>query len=330
MSETSTWSRWLRILLPIVILSTVLAACSGSAAGNPSTVGAPIDTDGQAAGASAAPAVEAPAEAAGGEAGGGEAGGQLPGDDDAPLSAPLATDRKVVYTGSLELVVDDLAAALAKARTAVLAVGGYIGASEEHNDDTRAVATISYRIPAERWDATVESLRGIAARVVGGQTQAVEVGAQIVDLEARLRNLRASESVLVGIAEGTGRISDLLEVQARISEVRGEIERIDAQRAHLEDQAAYGTLVVTFGTEVVQVQQTARGWDPADDVDGATATLVGVGQTLVSGGIWFGIVWLPVLLVLVVVALVGRRAVRRFWPRGEPAGPLPGWGAGEG
>ena len=58
---------------------------------------------------------------------------------------------------------------------------------------------------------------------------------------------------------------------------------------------AYGTLVTTFGLEVVQVQEAAKGWDPADDVDGATATLIGAGQTLVSGSIWFAIVWLPLI-----------------------------------
>src|SRR3972149_3721167 len=36
---------------------------------------------------------------------------------------------------------------------AVAAVGGYVGASEESNADDRAVATITYRIPATRWEA---------------------------------------------------------------------------------------------------------------------------------------------------------------------------------
>ena len=69
---------------------------------------------------------------------------------------------------------------------------------------------------------------------------------------------------------------------------------------------AYGTLVTTFGLEVVQVQEAAKGWDPATDVDGATATLIGAGQTLVSGTIWFGIVWLPLLVAIGLIALVVR------------------------
>jgi hypothetical protein len=318
----------LRVLIPATLLVGAVALVlsvflGGQVSTVLSTVGAAIPED-----AAGAPR-EAPA--AGAEDGSGGTTGQLPDDGTPPLSAPLPDDRRVVYTGSLELVVDDLPAALARAKAAVLATGGYIGASQERDDGERAVATVTYRIPSTRWDDTVETLRGMASRIVGGETQATEVGDQIVDLEARLRNLRASETVLVGIAEGTGRITDLLEVQARISDVRGEIERLDAQRARLEDQASYGTLVATFGTEIVQVQETAKGWDPADDVDGAMATVIEAGQSIVSAAIWFGIVWLPVILALVLVALVLRWAARRFL-RGAATpggGPVPGWG-GEG
>ncbi|MFP5341727.1 MAG: DUF4349 domain-containing protein [Candidatus Limnocylindria bacterium] len=311
-------SGWLRILISITVASALVAGCAGSAALAPS-----VGEGGGQGAPSAAPAP--PVDEGVGRS-----------DDQPPLSAPLREDLKVVYTGSLELVVDDLAGALARARSAVLAVGGYVGASSERNDDQYSVATITYRIPAERWDETVDTLRGIASRVVGGETQATEVGSQIVDLEARLRNLRASEAVLVEIASGTGKVSDLLEVQARITEVRGEIERIDAQRAQLEDQVAYGTLVTTFGTEIAQVQQTAKDWDPAKDVDGATAALIEAGQVIVSGAIWFGIVWLPVILVLVALALLVRWTYRRIAPRFQrarptaPAGPVQGWGGGEG
>ena len=180
-----------------------------------------------------------------------------------PPSAPR-DDLKIVYTGSLQLVVDDLGGALAKAKAAVLATGGYIGASQESNDGDRSVATITYRIPATAGTTRSARLRGLATKVVAEQTQATEVGGQIVDLEARLRNLRASEASLQAIAQGTGKVSDLLEVEAQLTDVRGQIEQLDGQRAQLEDQVAYGTLVTTFGLEIVQVQETAAGWDPAD------------------------------------------------------------------
>ncbi len=302
----------LALLLPVIVLA--LAACGGSSA-----TAAPAYPQG----AASMPAQTAPPQ---------DAGNPLPpGDGSSPAPAAPLDDLKIVYTGSLDLVVGDLDGALAKGRTTVLATGGYIGASDERRDGDHDAAVITYRIPASRWEDALGSLRGLATKVVAEQTQATEVGGQIVDLEARLRNLRASEQVLVGIAEGTGKVSDLLEVQTRISDVRGQIEQLDGQRAALEDQVAYGTLVTTYGTEVAQVEEAKAGWDPATDVDGATATLIGALQAITSGAIWFGIVWLPAILLLVVILLVARWVYRRVapsLPSPGPGGPMAGWGGG--
>jgi hypothetical protein len=313
-------SHGLRFIL-LLVAAVMVAACAGSA-GTLAPVGGDTGQDAGRGGAQPAPATAAPAPAEGGGSGGlPEAQG---GNGNVP-SVPR-DDLKIVYTGSLQLVVADLEPALAKAKTAVLAAGGYIGASQESNDGDRPVATITYRIPASRWDDTIAALRGLATKVVSEQTQATEVGGQIVDLEARLRNLRASEASLQEIAKGAGKISDLLQVEAQLTDVRGQIEQLDGQRAQLEDQVAYGTLVTTFGLEVVAVQETAKGWDPAKDVDGATATLIGAGQALVSAAIWFGIVWLPLIVAFVIVALVVRWLFRRFLPAGPGrGGPIAGW-----
>jgi hypothetical protein len=149
-----------------------------------STVGSSISHSGGNAGSTAAPS-RASAGAAEAE------GGADPGDGP-PES--LRDQLKIVYTGSLQLVVTDLPAALASAKASVLATGGYVGASQESNNGERSVASITCRIPADRWDGAIDDLRGLADKVVAEQTQATEVGGQLVDLEARLRNLRASEA----------------------------------------------------------------------------------------------------------------------------------------
>ena len=202
------------LFLLVTLLGVIVAACGGSASSQiPSTVGAPIDTPygGEALpGASAAPSAAPAAEAPDGQ-------GVVPGQSGrVPLSAPR-DDLQIVYTGSLQLVVGDLASALAKGKAAVLATGGYIGASQESNDGDRSVATITYRIPATRWEDAIDDLRGLATKVVAEQTQATEVGGQIIDLEARITNLRASEASLQEIARGAGRIPDLLEVERQLT-----------------------------------------------------------------------------------------------------------------
>ena len=53
-----------------------------------------------------------------------------------------------------------------------------------------------------------------------------------------------------------------------------------------------------------------EGWDPASEIDQASATLVGLGQGLAGAGIWLLIVGLPVFLVVGMLALIGLLVVR--------------------
>ena len=211
-----------------------------------------------------------------------------------------------------------------KAQRAVGDLGGYIGASTRSIQDDHPVATVTYRVPVERWDDALVALRGLATEVLTEQTDAMEVTAQAVDLDARIKNLRATEAALQGVLEKAVKIPDILEVQAQLSTVREQIEVLVAQRTELGDRAALGTISVAYGVEVVAVTQATQSWDPAADVDSATATLVGILQGLASAGIWLAIVWLPVLAVLAIVvaivALVLRRSgvLRRPGRGGQP------------
>jgi hypothetical protein len=208
-------------------------------------------------------------------------------------------------------------------------MGGYIGASETSTVNDQPVAAITYRIPVERWEDALDLLRGLAGqstKVISEQTQAVEVTGAVVDLEARIRNLRASEAALQGIASKAVRVSDVLEVQAQLTTVRGEIEQLSAQLKELNDRAAYATLTASFATQVAAVEVAAKGWEPAQVVDEATASLVDILQALTTAGIWFAIVWLPILVGLGVIGLAAGIMLRRLGVIGrgrQQSGDLP-------
>jgi hypothetical protein len=129
-----------------------------------------------------------------------------------------------------------------------------------------------------------------------------------------------TEQALQAIMDQATVIKDVLTVQAELTVTRGRIEQLTAEQVHLEEQSAYSTLAVTFVLEPapVLVEQQA-GFDPATEVDAASASLVGILQTLATAGIWFGIVWLPVLGGLLLVGGVGFLVARRARSRVVPA-----------
>lgn len=231
----------------------------------------------------------------------------------------VVDDAKIVRTGTIDLQVTDVPVALTAARNGIRAMGGYIGASQTQSTGDSPIASVTYRIPVDRWEDALDLLRGLTGdggKVVSENTNAVEVTGAVVDLEARIKNLQASELALQGISARATRISDVLEVEGQLTNVRGQIEELSAQLKQLNDQASYATLTASFATPVVAVQAAAERWEPAKVVDEATASLVDILQGLTTAGIWFGIVWLPVLLVIGLITGVTIFILRRFGIRG--------------
>ena len=308
----------------LVIAIAVLVACGGaSSAGVLSTVGNAVDDPAYGGGQGAIPgASAAPSAASAPEQPGVEPG---PGDG---VGAPV-DDAKIVRTGSIDVEVKDLTTALRTARDGIRSMGGYIGASQTTGGNEQPFATVTYRVPVDRWEDALDLLRGLSGqttKILNEQTQAVEVTSAVVDLEARIKNLRSSEAALQAISARAGRVSDVLEVQSQLTTVRGEIEQLTAQLKDLNDRSAFATLTASLRVPVVAVQVSAERWEPARVVDRATASLVDILQSLTTAGIWFVIVWLPILLVLggltaLIVWVLRRIGVIR---RGtSPAGDLP-------
>lgn len=289
------------IVVAALISALVVAACAGAASIAPQAA----DSQRQPANGSAA----FPAASAGGF----EAG---------PSAAPAHQDalpdvNLIVRTGTMTVEVPAIDPALLRARTAIAGLGGYISASEQANDGDRTIASVTYRFPSARWEDALAAIRDLATKVVTAKTDSAEVTGQVIDLGARIDNLRATEQALQVIMAKATKISDILEVQNQLTQVQGQIEELSTQQAHLRDQASLATLTVLYQTPAVAVvKEVSKGWDPGAEFDRAVGQLLSVGQGLGTVGIWLAIVGLPIflatLLVLFVLATVGRRLYRRL------------------
>ena len=135
---------------------------------------------------------------------------------------------------------------------------------------------------------------------------------EVVDLEARIRNLETTERALQAIMDRATAIKDVLEVQAELTTVRGEIEQLVTRSADLREQAAMSTLTVTISAKPApgRCRQEAQ-FDAGTEVESATAQLVSILQGLAAAGIWFAIVWLPILVALAILGGASWLVVRR-------------------
>jgi Domain of unknown function (DUF4349) len=304
------------VVLALVVLTVIVAACGGAAqmAG-----GAPAAAGTAAPRAPAAGPNEQPGEDNVNGEGNGN-GGQNQGVTGGPTSPE---GLLIIKTGAIALQVGGLDPALTSANQLIVGLGGYTSGSERFGDDDNAQASITYRVPAARWDDALAGLRAIGEKVLEERSSTQDVTSQVVDLGARITNLQATERALQAIMNQATAIKDVLTVQAELTKTRSEIEQLTAQKLAFEGQAAFSTVTVTFALKPNPVLAEQQGFDAGTEVEQASASLVSILQGLATAGIWFGIVWLPILLTLALLVLIGAWAYRRFRPTGAGLPPTP-------
>jgi len=309
MLTRSNARRQAAISLGAAAVVLALAACSSSATSAPA--GAPDGAGGGAVSGSAASAAP-PDQSTGGFV---EGGPSTPPTDGNPVVDP---NTYIVRTGSISIEVPKIDPAILQVRTAIAGLGGYVSDSDESNQADQQSASVTYRIPVARWQDALDAIQGIATKVDSSKSNAVEVTGQVLDLGARIDNLRTTETALQAIMARATKISDVLAVESQLSDVQGQIEQLSTQQAHLKDQASLATLSVLYALPPTpDTVVTSRGWDPGAQLDQASSALLSIGQNLASAGIWLVVVGLPVglvgLIVLGLVVLVVRR-IRRSGP----------------
>ncbi len=208
--------------------------------------------------------------------------------------------------------MEDVDASLTKLTSVVKSQGGYVSGSYRYTDTSTPYLTVTFRVPAASFDAAVLALRA-EGTVLSEQISTYEVTMQLVDLEARLRNLRASETALLELMSRATTVSDVLAVQTQLTSVRSDIESYDAQRASLADQVAMTTVSVTISPIGSSIGNATSGFDLGKEVARAVANLIAVARTVIIAAINLVIVVLPIALVGALAGgLLGRAATPLF------------------
>lgn len=156
-------------------------------------------------------------------------------------------ERKIIRNGELDLESDNTKNSYTKIASIAEKHGGFVVTSESSAlGDAGETYNIILRVPAAKFDQTLQEIRAVGTRVVREKISGIDVTEEFYDLEARLRAKRALEEQFLEIMKRATKVSDALEVQTQITEVRTEIEQMEGRRRYLENQAALSTVTINL------------------------------------------------------------------------------------
>ena len=232
---------------------------------------------------------------------------------EATPASPVATSNfqsrtQLVKQASLQLEMTDVDAAIASVSD-VLAQqqGDLLQLSDAGTaEDLPRQVTLQLRVPQANLEATLTALKRLG-EVNHQSISAADVSGQLVDLQARIRNLRKSEESLLEIMERSGSIAEVLEVSRELSTLREAIERNDAQLKNLQNQVAYSTINLTL----VSDQAVESPTSPIGETLGQTWEAASGAMQTMSVGLLQLLLWLlafsPYIGILVLSGWLGRR-----------------------
>lgn len=229
----------------------------------------------------------------------------------ADVDPQTGLNRMVIYNANLALIVKDTLQAMDAARKIVQAAGGYIAESNSYRQDEQLRATITARVPSEKLTDTLDQLKKLALTVDSESLKGEDVTDQYTDLQSRLRNLEAAEQQYLDILTRAEKIDDVLAVQQRLTEIRGEIEQAKGRMDYLSKSAAFATITISLTPDTLAQPISIGGWRPQGTVRDAFMALVWALRALVTILIWTLICVLPVGLILGVPLYFGGRWARR-------------------
>jgi PKD repeat protein len=169
----------------------------------------------------------------------------------------LPTDRMVVKTGNIQMVVAQISSTLDSINQVATRYGGYVVNSQQWKEGDRNIGSISIRVLAENYDKAMTELRSVAKSITSESTNSQDVTEEYADLDSQVRNLQATETQLLKIMENATKTEDILSIQRELTTVRGQIEQMKGRMIYLQRTSSTSLININLEEAVLALKFSA-------------------------------------------------------------------------
>lgn len=231
-------------------------------------------------------------------------------------STPAPANRKLIRTVYMDAQTKDMDSLLPAVEQQVAVLGGYMENREVYGGSSSTSqwrnAHLTIRIPADKADTFLGQVEQ-NANVTSLQESMEDITLDYVATASRITALETEQARLLELMEQAGSLTDLLEVEARLTDVVYELENYGSRLRLYDNLVDYATIHLSISqvTELTTPEDEQTVWERIST--GFMHTLRGLGDTLVDILVWL-IVASPVLAVLaipVVIVVLIIRASRK-------------------
>ena len=216
-------------------------------------------------------------------------------------------DKKIIKTGSLDLVVKKVSDAVNQITIIAVKKEGFVSNSKIYtSEDKTQYGTITIRVPVKYFEETINELKAIAEIVEEESISGVDVTEEFIDLQSRLKNLKIEEAQYQKIVQRAWEIEDVLNATEYLFDTREDIERIEGRIKYLENLTDLST-ISAYLSEEPRIEIPVYAWKPLIVIKNALRSMIGFWQVMVNILIWLIIFLVPLGIVAWVIVKIVKK-----------------------
>ena len=159
-------------------------------------------------------------------------------------SAAAVKSRVLIKTGSMTMEVHNVKEALDGTRDLVKKQKGYIENSSSRENDGGS-ASLTVRIPKDSLVTTMDQLATMG-KVTSRYIEVEDVTDQWIDLQAKIKNLRALRDRLRQLLNNTKNVKDVLAVEKELNRVQSELDSLEGKIKAMQKNVSYSNLYINI------------------------------------------------------------------------------------
>lgn len=168
-------------------------------------------------------------------------------------------NRKIIQNAELNIDVENMEKIVKDIERQVAVVGGFLEESNTGRYNTDSTwANMVLRVPSSEFQEFLSFLEE-KGDVKNRRVYMDDVTTHFIDLEARLRVLKAEEESILSILNNASKVEDVLNIRKELRSIRSEIEVLEGELKYLSNMVAFSTIRI----HLQQVKVSETRIDPA-------------------------------------------------------------------
>jgi hypothetical protein len=162
-------------------------------------------------------------------------------------STALTTyERKIIKNAFLSFESDKPAENVRTISQLVSKNQGYIISNNQSKIDNVNEFRINFKVPFQRFDVVLLDIEKNGGVLISKSVSSDDVTEEFIDNESQVKAQKELELRYLQLVKQAKTIKDMLEIEAKLSEVRGNIERIEGRQRFLQNNTQFSQFEITI------------------------------------------------------------------------------------